>query len=100
MPGLLKSLRQFVSQESGTPDPVAIFGLSLLPFSAIGYVLIDQRKKAAVAALLWIILLAPPSCGTASGLISIAAAIDGYLQARLLQQGKSLGQWTFFNGHK
>ncbi len=80
-------------------DPILILILNLLVAGGVGYLLIGQKTKGIVAIVAYIILLFV-TCGIGSGIIAIVAAIDGYLQAQLQQQGKSLGEWTFFNDHK
>lgn len=77
-------------------DPILILVLNLLVAACVGYFIIGQKLKGIVALIAWIILL-PLTCGVGSGVIAIVTAIDGYLQAQHLQQGRSLGQWTFFN---
>ena len=33
-------------------------------------------------------------------IVAILAAIDGYQQAQQLQQGKPVGEWTWFSDHR
>lgn len=80
-------------------DPEFIAALNLLPGAAGGYARLGQKKKAIVAVILWILFLVPPSCGVLSGVVSIVAAIDGYLQAQQLRNGHPIGQWTWFRQH-
>lgn len=80
-------------------DPILILVLNLLAFGGVGYLLIGQKTKGIVAIAAWVILLIP-TCGAASGLIAIVGAIDGFLQAQHHQQGRSIGEWTFFNDHR
>lgn len=81
-------------------DPILVLVLNLLVAGGVGYIILGQKTKGIVAIVAWCLLLLPPSCGTLSGLIALLAAIDGYLQAQQLQQGKPVGQWTFFNDHR
>ena len=81
-------------------DPILIAVLNLLVAGGLGYLLMGQKTKGIVAIIAWVVLLVPPSCGTLSAVLAIVTAIDGYLQAQLHQQGKNLGEWTFFNDHK
>ncbi|HET7711019.1 MAG TPA: hypothetical protein VFL80_03735 [Thermoanaerobaculia bacterium] len=77
-------------------DPILILVLNLLVAGCVGYFLIAQKTKGIVALIAWIVLL-PLTCGVGSGVIGIVTAIDGFLQAQHLQQGRSIGQWTMFN---
>jgi hypothetical protein len=81
-------------------DPILVLVLNLLVAGGVGYLMMGQKTKGIVAIVLWIVFLVPPSCGTLSGLLAIAAAIDGYLQAQHLQAGHPIGQWTFFKDHR
>ncbi len=80
-------------------DPILICILNLLVLGGVGYIVMGQKTKGIVAIIAWLVLLVPPSCGTLSGAVAILAAVDGYLQAEQLKQGKSLGQWTWFQKH-
>ncbi|HYK03710.1 MAG TPA: hypothetical protein VE974_18270 [Thermoanaerobaculia bacterium] len=80
-------------------DPILVLILNLLLLGGVGYIILGQKTKGIVAIVAWLIV-AIPTCGTASGLIAIIAAIDGYLQAQQLQQGHPVGQWTFFSDHR
>jgi hypothetical protein len=79
-------------------DPILVMILNLLVVGGVGYIIVGQKTKGIVAIVAWIAGLA--TCGVVSGLVSIVAAIDGYLQAQQLQAGHPVGQWTFFNDHK
>jgi len=80
-------------------DPILILVLNLLVAGGVGYIIIGQKVKGIVAIVAWIVLLFV-TCGAGSGLVSIVAAIDGYLQSQQLQQGHPIGEWTFFNDHR
>lgn len=80
-------------------DPILICVLNLLLLGGVGYIVMGQKTKGIVAIIAWVVLLVPPSCGTLSAVVAVLAAVDGYLQAQLLQQGKTLGQWTWFQNH-
>jgi hypothetical protein len=80
-------------------DPILILVLNLLLAGGVGYIIIGQKTKGIVAIVAYVILLFV-TCGAGSGVVAIVAAIDGYLQAQQLQQGKPVGQWTFFNDHR
>lgn len=80
-------------------DPILVLVLNLIVAGGLGYIIIGQKMKGIVAIVAWIVLLFL-TCGAGSGIVSIVGAIDGYLQAQQLQQGKPVGQWTFFNDHR
>jgi hypothetical protein len=78
-------------------------------FFGAGYALLGQKRKAVLAAVAQLIGHALPFFifnGIFSWLlmfvalnIPITAAIDAYLQAEQLEQGKPIGQWTWFRRH-
>jgi len=78
-------------------DPVLIAVLNLLLAGCVGYFIIGQKMKGIVAVIAWVLGLA--SCGIVSGLVGVAAAIDGYMQAQHLKAGHPVGPWTFFDKH-
>lgn len=80
-------------------DPVLILILNLLGAAGAGYILMGQTAKGIVAIVLFAVV-AIPTCFSASGLIALVAAVDGYLQARALESGYPIAQWTFFNDHR
>jgi hypothetical protein len=80
-------------------DPILVLILNLLVLGGVGYIILGQKTKGIVAIVAWFVGLVL-TCGAASGLVAIVAAIDGYLQAQQLQQGHPVGQWTFFNDHR
>jgi hypothetical protein len=80
-------------------DPILVLVLNLLVAGGVGYIIMGQKTKGIVAIISWFVLLIV-TCGAGSGLVSIVAAIDGYLQAQQLQAGHPVGQWTFFNDHR
>lgn len=84
---------------SGPQDPILICILNLLVLGGAGYLAMGQKGKGIIAVVAWLILLAPPSCGSASGVLAIVTAIDGYYQAQNLQQGNPIGRWTWFRKH-
>jgi hypothetical protein len=79
-------------------DPVLILVLNLIVAGCLGYFMIGQKMKGIVAVIAWCLGLF--TCGIVSGLVSVAAAIDGYLQAQHLKNGLPVAEWTFFNDHK
>jgi hypothetical protein len=80
-------------------DPILVLILNLLLLGGVGYIILGQKTKGIVA-IVTCLILALPTCGTASLLIALVTAVDGYLQAQQLQQGHAVGQWTFFNDHR
>jgi hypothetical protein len=78
-------------------DPVLIAILNLIVAGCLGYFMIGQKLKGIVAIIAWIAGLA--TCGVVSGLVAIAAAIDGYMQAQHLKAGFPVAQWSFFDKH-
>lgn len=80
-------------------DPILVLVLNLLVAGGVGYIIIGQKTKGIVAIVVWVVLLFV-TCGAGSAVLSIVTAIDGYLQAQQLQQGKPVGQWTWFNDHR
>ncbi len=80
-------------------DPILVLVLNLLLAGGVGYIIMGQKTKGIVAIVAYVILLFV-TCGAGSGVVAIVAAIDGYLQAQQLQQGKPVGQWTWFNDHR
>jgi hypothetical protein len=80
-------------------DPVLIAVLNLVVAGCLGYFMIGQKMKGIVAVIAWVVGLIF-TCGTVSGLVSIVAAIDGYLQAMQLKANVPVAQWTFFNDHR
>ncbi|HET7435501.1 MAG TPA: hypothetical protein VFN10_12410 [Thermoanaerobaculia bacterium] len=80
-------------------DPILVLILNLLVAGGVGYIIMGQKMKGIISIIVWVVLVVP-TCGVVSGLLSIVTAIDGYLQAQLLQKGTPVGQWTFFNDHR
>lgn len=64
-------------------DPILIFILNLVCAGGVGYFLIGQRTKGIIAMVLFF-AIAWPTCFAGSGIIAMAAAVDGYLQAKKL----------------
>ena len=80
-------------------DPILVLVLNLLVAGGVGYIIMGQKTKGIVAIVAWVVLLVV-TCGVGSGILGIVTAIDGYMQAQQLQQGKPVGQWTWFNDHR
>jgi hypothetical protein len=80
-------------------DPVMILLLNLFIFGGLGYIIMGQKTKGIVAIAVALIV-AIPTCGTATLAVGAFGAIDGYLQAQQLKAGHPVGQWTFFNDHR
>ena len=79
-------------------DPILILLLNLFILGGLGYVIMGQKTKGIVAMVGWL-LITVMTCGMGS-VIAIVTAIDGYMQAQQLQQGRPVGQWTFFSDHR
>ena len=79
-------------------DPILVLVLNLLIAGGLGYIIMGQKTKGIVAIVVWVLGWA--ACGIPSGIVAVLGAIDGYLQAQQLQQGKPVGEWTFFNDHR
>jgi hypothetical protein len=89
---------QLVYPAKPPKDPILVMVLNLLILGGVGYIVMGQKTKGIVAIAAWVIGLC--SFGILSGIVSIVAAIDGYMQAQQLQAGHPVGQWTFFQDHK
>ena len=90
-------------------EPVAALLLNIF-FASVGYFVIGQWQKgvAATAAFILELILAfgvglvAAGCGVCiviplSMAFHAALSVDCYLQAKVLQAGKPIDQWTFFN---
>ena len=90
-------------------EPVAALLLNIF-FASVGYFIIGQWQKgiaATVAFIVELILafgigLVSGGCGTCIVIpLSLAfhavLSVDVYLHAKVLQAGRPIGQWTFFN---
>ena len=75
-------LERFRSTEN---DPVVALVLNLLVCGFAGYVYLGQPRKAVLALVLWLIGLAL-TCGAASCVVALLAAIDAYRQAERIQR--------------
>jgi hypothetical protein len=88
---------QLVYPSTPPKDPILILVLNLL-IGGVGYLIMGQKTKGIVAIVVWVLGWA--ACGIPSGIVAVLAAIDGYLQAQQLQQGKPVGEWTWFSDHR
>ncbi len=80
------------------PDPILVLLANLFGFAGLGYLLLRQKQKAIVAVALWLIV-AWPTCFSASLLIAAIAAVDGWMQAQHLTAGLAIGPFTMFRQH-
>ncbi len=80
-------------------DPILVCVLNLFLFGGVGSIIMGQKTKGIVA-IVACIALAIPTCGIGGLAVALVGAIDGYLQAQELQQGRPIGQWTWFQQHK
>lgn len=85
--------------ETPPKDSILILVLNLLLLGGVGYIVLGQKTKGIVAIVI-AVLAAIPTCGVAALLVGLFGAIDGYLQAEQLKQGRPIGEWTFFNDHR
>ncbi len=84
-------------------DPILILILALF-LGPVAYFVYGQWQKGLAGLLLHICLIvfAIMTCGVGAMLFPLAAVailIDAYMQAKVLSEGKALGQWTFFTSH-
>ncbi|MBN1390684.1 MAG: hypothetical protein JXA22_08600 [Candidatus Thermoplasmatota archaeon] len=78
---------------TGQKSPVGTLFLNLCLLGCVGYFYIGQWQKGLAALAATLIL-----SGIGVGLIvPIVACIDGYMQAKLMTEGKALKHWTFFS---
>src|SRR3989337_2919234 len=89
---------QLIYPSTPPKDPVLVLVLNLLVAGGVGYIIMGQKTKGIVAIVVWVLGWA--ACGIPSGIVAVLAAIDGYLQPKQLQQGKPVGEWTWFNDHR
>ena len=89
---------QLVYPSTPPKDPILVLVLNLLVAGGVGYLIMGQKTKGIVAIVVWVLGWA--ACGIPSGIVAVLAAIDGYLQAQQLQQGKPVGEWTWFSDHR
>ena len=90
-------------------EPVAALLLNIF-FASVGYFIIGQWQKGVAATVAFIVELilafgiglVSAGCGTCIVIpLSLAfhavLSVDVYLQAKVLQAGRPIGQWTFFS---
>jgi hypothetical protein len=90
---------QLIQPQQPPKDPILILVLNLIVAGCLGYFMIGQKMKGIVALVVWLILIIP-TCGAGSGLIAVATAIDGFMQAQNLKEGHPIAEWTFFKDHR
>jgi len=99
----------FPSQPPKEPIAALLFNVF---FASVGYFIIGQWQKGIAASAAFILELAlafgiglvAQGCGVCiviplSMAFHAVLSADCYLQAKALQVGKPIGQWTFFNQH-
>jgi hypothetical protein len=92
-------------------EPIAALLFNVF-FASVGYFIIGQWQKGIAASIAFILELAmafgiglvAQGCGVCiviplSMAFHAVLSADCYLQAKALQLGKPIGQWTFFNQH-
>ena len=77
------------------PDPILVLFLNLVPGGGWGYLFLRQWAKAIIAIVIYV-PVAIITWGPGAVLLSIITAIDAYLQAKQLDAGRTIGQFTFF----
>ena len=93
-----------VIQPSRKPtDPVLVLVLAFF-LGGISYFVVGQWQKGISTLAVWLCLLvvAVLTCGFGTILfvpVHIAIVIDAYMQAKALQEGHAVGQWSFFSNH-
>ena len=68
-------------------------------FFCVGYILLGQWKKG-FCTIVSALVFGPATFGVVTVLIAIFAAADGYAQARVQDQGRQIGPWTYFNSSR
>jgi hypothetical protein len=99
----------FPSQPPKEPIAALLFNVF---FASVGYFIIGQWQKGIAASIAFIVELAlafgiglvAAGCGVCivvplSMAFHAVLSADCYLQAKALQVGHPIGQWTFFNQH-
>jgi uncharacterized membrane protein YjjP (DUF1212 family) len=84
-------------------DPVLVLVLAVF-LGGIAYLIFGQWQKGIAAIAAWVCLFAITllTCGIGAILFFpfvVVVVIDAYMQAKLLKEGQTIGQWTFFNTH-
>lgn len=77
-------------------DPILVLIANLLGLGGIGYLLLGRRKKGIIAIVLFCIA-AVLTCGWGGFVISAITAVDGYMQAQHVRNGRTIDDATFFN---
>lgn len=77
-------------------DPVLILIANLIGFGGIGYLLLGRRTKAIVAMVIFCIA-GVLTCGWGALVLSAITAVDGYMQAQHVKNGRVIDDTTFFN---
>ncbi|RLF65912.1 MAG: hypothetical protein DRN57_08130 [Thermoplasmata archaeon] len=78
---------------TGEKSPIVALILNLCLLGCVGYFYIGQWQKG-LAALGAVVVLAFVGVGF---VIPILTCIDGYMQAKVMEEGGAVGHWTFFS---
>ncbi len=78
---------------SGEKSPIVALLLNLCLLGCVGYFYMGQWQKG-VAALVATLVLSSIGIGL---IIPVLTCIDGYMQAKIMEEGGSVKHWTFFS---
>ena len=78
---------------TGEKSPILTLFLNLCLLGCVGYFYIGQWQKGIAALAATLILSAAAGIGI---IIPIVACIDGFMQAKIMEEGGGVGHWTFF----
>ncbi|MGA1866673.1 MAG: hypothetical protein ACMUFK_04315 [Thermoplasmatota archaeon] len=79
---------------TGEKSPIGTLFLNLCLLGCVGYFYIGQWQKGLASLAATLVLSAAFGIGL---IVPIAACIDGYMQAKLMSEGKAVKHWTFFS---
>jgi len=79
---------------TGEKNPILALILNLCLLGCVGYFYIGQWQKALVVLVAVLVLSVAGGLGL---ILAIVACVDVYMQAKVLNEGKAIGHWTFFS---
>ncbi len=82
-------------------DPIVILVLALF-LGGIAYFVLGQWQKGLAGMAVWVsgVILSIITCGIGAILmfpVVVLLVVDAYSQAKVLKEGRPIGQWTFLN---